>query len=156
MYKFLAKHGQMLAFGLGILVVLLFLVVAWSGLSEFNMMDEDAQAASNIFNAGLYGAILIALLCAVAWLGFGVFQSVSNLKGSTQGLIGLAIIVGIFLVSFFVLSKPDSGSLLETVNEFNVSEGNSKLVGAALWTTVLLIGIAAAAFVVSEVRNFFK
>ena len=53
MYKFLAKHGQMLAFGLGIFVVLLFLIFAWMGLSEFNNMEEEAQTGSNIFNVGL-------------------------------------------------------------------------------------------------------
>ena len=142
--------------GLGIFVVLLFLIFAMLGLSDFNMLDEDAQNASNIFNVGLYGAVVIAVACGIAWLAFGVYHSLSNLKGSTQGLIGVAIIIGIFLISYFVLSKPDTGGLLETVQEFNVSERNSKLVGGALWTTVLLIGIAAGAFVVSEIRNFFK
>ena len=43
MYKFLTKNGQLIAFGLGALITIIFLGVALSGMDEFNSLGFDEK-----------------------------------------------------------------------------------------------------------------
>ena len=57
MYNFLAKHGQLVAFGLGVLITAGFLMSVMGGIEDFTATAEDQRNQSNIFNFGLYAVI---------------------------------------------------------------------------------------------------
>ncbi len=155
MYKFLAKNGQLLAFGLGVLITAIFLASALGGIDKFTALAEDQRGTSNIFNFGLMAAIGLVIIGAIAALLFGLFQTISHPKGALKGIIG----IGLILVLFFVgqaLAGPDTQSILDTRAEFNVTDGQSALINGSIMGALLLAGLALAAFVFSEVRNFFK
>lgn len=156
MYKFLTKNGQLLAFGLGVLITILFLINVIPGLEEFNMLSKEEKPTTNIFNLGLAGAIALAVIAAVAAVLFGVINTITNFKGSIKGLIGVGILLVVFFVLYSMATPETSGPLVSTLEEFNVTEGQSKFISGAINTSLILAGVAAAAFVISEVRNFFK
>ena len=156
MYKFLTKNGQLLAFGLGVLVTIVFLLVIFAGLSDFNMLSKEEQFQSSIFNFGLSAAIALTVLAAVAAIAWGIFQMVTNPKGSLKGLVGVGALVVVFLIFYALASPETAGPVKKVLLDFNVSDNQSKLISGSLYTA-LVLGIGdAVAFVVSEVINLFK
>ncbi len=155
MYNFLIKHGQVVAFGLGLLIILVFFGGISAGMEEFSMLPEDQQKTSDIFNFGLYAAIVLTVLCAAIAILFGIYHVVDNPKGSLKGLLGVGALLAIFFVAR-AMAAPDTGSVAETAAEFNVTPAQSATISAALVTALVMAGIAALSVVLSEIRNFFK
>lgn len=158
MYKFLTKSGQTLAFGLGVLITILFLISVLGGMEGFNALGDDDKGSTSIFNIGLYGAIFLCVLCAAAIVLFGVYHAIANPKGAMKFLIGLGVLVVIFLI-FYSMATPVTeadGKIFTIIQKFNISEGVSKFISGALSTTLTLAVVAAAAFLLSELRNLFK
>jgi len=157
MYKFLAKNGQTLAFGLGILLTAIFLISAFGGLETFNMQGKEDQWTTNIFNSGFYSVIVLTILCFAAAVFFGLVQMVSNGKGALKGIIGVAALLGIFFVIYSSVDPTaDSMGVLKEVKQFEVTDGQSKFISGALITTIVLSLIALASFVIFEIINVFK
>ncbi len=148
MYNFLVKNGQLVAFGVGILITVLFLGSVIGGISDFEMMPEEEQVNSTIFNIGLSGAMVLTVVAAIAMLVFGLIQVFTNLKGSVKGLLG----AGVLLVLFFIGYSAAGGNC----NEEGMSEATCQMIGGGIITALALVTISALAFVVSEVSNFFK
>ncbi|MBR9922279.1 MAG: hypothetical protein GYB31_15685 [Bacteroidetes bacterium] len=155
MYQFLTKYGQLLAFGLGIIVTVIFLIGIFSGLEGFNMLPEADRSESNIFNFGLYAAVALTIICALAWVIYSVIHIADDPKGSLKGILGVVALVALFFI-LYTIAKPATGSVAATMDEFDVSEKTGKFITAAIGTTGILIAGACLAFVVSEVRNLFK
>ena len=155
MYKFLTKNGQVLAFGLGALITLLFLVFVLSGLDDFSMLDKDAKVQSNLFNFGMYAGIALVVVCALGMLVFGVLQIASNPKGSMKGIIGLVAILVLFFIAKS-MAAPASAGLSDAMSKYNVTDGTFSWISGAINTTLIIGALAVAALFISEIRNFFK
>lgn len=161
MYKFLTKNGQALAFGLGVLITVIFLISVVSNMGEFTAMAKEDQAQTSIFNVGLVGAIILAIIAALGMFAFGIFQIFGNMKGSMKGIIGVAILVVIFFVSYSMASEEPTAYVQGAIDKFEASgatfdPSTLKFIGGGIGTTVALVVIAAIAFVVSEITNLFK
>ena len=157
MYEFIAKKGQLIAFLLGVLLTVVFLVIAYSGIEDFNMLSTEEQKQSNLFNFGLKSAIILGELCILVWFGFALYQMITHhIQYSIKGLIMAAVLVLLFVVLYSTNSGLHEGSLAAEIEQAEVSVGQSKLISAALLTTLVLAGLAIASFVVFEVRNIFK
>lgn len=155
MYKTLTKYGQPMAFGLGIIVMILFLVPVFGGISDFNTLSIEAQKESTIFDLGLKLGIALVAIAAIAALVGGLYHSASNPKGSLKGIIGLVAILALFGVAYSTAGA-DPAWMGETLREFEVSESQSKIISGAIVAALGMISIAGLAFVGSELRNFFK
>jgi len=164
MYKFLNKNGQTLAFGLGLLVTIIFMVGAFptAGEFDFESMSDEEISKIGIFDFGLKAAIGLAILTAVALVLFGLYHIATDLKGSVKGLIGIAALGGLFFVAYSMADGVATGSIAGAVEKFaasgngEISEANLKFIGGGITTTVILVVVAAASFVVAEVVNFFR
>ncbi len=156
MYNFLVRNGQLLAFGVGTLFTVIFLGSVLGGLEGFNALADEERSTTGIFNFGLYASIGLAIFCVIALIGFGLYHIVTDFKSARQGLIG----AGILLVLFFIAkaaAPADSGEYIqELMREFKVSESASSNISGGIAFTLILMGLAAVAFVFSEIRNFFK
>ncbi|MDX1685620.1 MAG: hypothetical protein R3275_10310 [Saprospiraceae bacterium] len=158
MYRFLTRNGQLLAFGLGLLITVLFLISVLGGMEGFDMLAEEEKGATGIFNIGLYGAIVLCILCAAGMLLFGIYNAIIHPKGAVKFLIGLGILLVMFFI-FYTMADPvteEDGKLFTIVQKFEISDGAHSFITGALSTTVTLLFVAAAAFLLSEVRNLFK
>lgn len=156
MYKFLSRNGQMIGFGLGALISILFLVSWLSGTESMMAMPEDERYKTGIFDVGFYGTGLLFILAVVALVGFGLMQTFGNVKGSMRGLIGVAILVGIFLISYATASAESTGMVADAAKKMSVSDNTVKLIGAGLNTVIVLAIVTFVALIASEIRNFFK
>lgn len=141
MYNFLTKNGQLLSFGVGLLVTVIYFVGAFGG-------DSPER-----FNFGLMTAMVLAAFCAFAMIAFGLFQVASDPKGSLKGIITFGLLIGLFAVLY---STADPTLSPATVDEFGLSDSTSKLISGAMLTTLFLLGATGVAFALSEIRNFFR
>jgi hypothetical protein len=142
MYKFFLKNGQQVAFGLGLLLTIIFFVGAFSGDSP------------DRFNFGLVAGMLLSVICLIAMVVSELYHSITNPKESLQGMItfgGMLVLFGIL----YAVSKTDP-AMADTLNRFKISEGLSKMISAGISTSLLLLLGAAAVAAFFEVRNFFK
>lgn len=154
MYKFLTKNGQLLAFGFGTLITIIFFLMVNSGVEEFTELGKDpARYQTTIFDFGLMAAIGLSILAAIIWLLFGIFHTVTNPKGAIKFLVGIAVIGIIFAIAY---NMADGTVTEKWAEKFNITEGISKLVGGAITTTIGLCIAATVIFVLGELRNFFK
>lgn len=160
MYKFLTKNGQLLAFGLGLLLSVVFYLYVSMNIEPFNAIaDEKARPGSeegSIFWWGLTPAMALCVIAVILMLGFGLIQMFSNIKSSMNAIIGVAIIVIIFGITYSMADPAADGPIMDVVNQFEISEGVSKYISASISTTGILALLAVVAFVGSEIRNFFK
>jgi hypothetical protein len=157
MYNFLVKNGQRLAFGLGLVIAVVFFVIASSGLDEFNMLPEEEQATTSIFNFGLSATLFLVFAAFVLMLGFGLWHVATNFRGSVKGLIGLAVLAIIFFISYSTASGEATGAIARAAEKVkNLTSNQLKFVGASISTVGILIGLATLGLIASEVRNFFR
>lgn len=155
-YKFLTKNGTAIAFGFGVLVSVIGIGAILGGVGDFNMLAEEEQGTTNIFNAALYGAIVLAILCFAAMIIFGLIHVATNWRGAIEGIIGLAVIIGL-TVLFYSMAEPETGGKIgNMIAEGKLDSGTSKWISGVLSTTLILLGLTVAAFVFSEIRNAFK
>lgn len=155
MYKFLAKNGQTIAFGIGVLVTALFLISIFSGLETFSMQSDEEQFQTGIFDLGIIAAIGLAILCFIAAVVFGLMQMLGNIKGSLKGLLGIAALLAVFFIAFS-MAAPSTGELATVEETFKVTSGQSKFISAAIFSATAMALLAAASFVISEIVGFFK
>jgi hypothetical protein len=161
MYKFLTKNGQTLAFGLGVLITVIFLGGVLSGSSEFAMMSKEDQAQTGIFNFGLASSIFLIIVAVILLLGFGLWHIATDLKGSVKGLIGFGILLAVFFITYATASTEVTPYIQGAIDKFQengsiFTDNNLKFISGGISTAGVLVAVAALAFVFSEVRNFFK
>lgn len=161
MYKFLTKNGQTMAFGLGVLITVIFLISVVSNMGEFTAMAEEKQVETSIFDVGLYGAIALTIIAAVAMVVFGLFQVVTSFKSSMKGILGFVALLVVFFVSYSMTETDVTPYIQGAIDKFEqggavFTDENLKFISGGISTTLVLVVVAAAAFVISEITNLFK
>jgi hypothetical protein len=168
MYTFLNKYGQALAFGIGVLITVIFLASIFSAdettleMLQANDKTEETYATS-IFNFGIsISLILVALAFAVAII-FGIIQMASNPKGSLKGIAGLIGLVLILFIGYSMASgevtDPEIANAIEkfeTSQEASISPGNLKFISASIVTALVMLGLAMLTLIVFGIRGIFK
>lgn len=157
MYKFLAKNGQALAFGVGTLITVIFFVIAAGGLEEFSAQSLEEQRKTNIFDFGLIASLLLTVLSVVLLFFFGVYQVAMNFKESFKGLIALLVLIGGYVATIALAPSEVTGIMANTVEKVGgVSPFALQFIGGSITTSLIMCVIALVVFVLSEIRNFFK
>lgn len=157
MYKFLAKNGQALAFGVGTLITVIFFAIAAGGLEEFSALPLEEQRQTTIFDFGLVASLVLTVLSVLLLFLFGIFQVASNFKESLKGLLALLVMGGVYVATIVAAPSEVTGIMANTVEKVGgVSPFALKFIGGSITTSLIITAVAIAVFVLSEIRNFFK
>lgn len=97
----------------------------------------------------MYILTVVAVLCATA---FPLIYMIKNFQEAKKTLLGVAVLVGIFLLSFAIAS----GEVLPAWEKFNISTTESKLIGGGLISLYIMIAISIVMLVYSEVTDLIK
>jgi uncharacterized membrane protein len=101
-----------------------------------------------MINLGLWITYLLIIGAVVAAVIFPVMNIAKNPKAAKGTFIGLGILIGIFLISLIL-----SGG--QANEKYNITAGQSKLIGAGL-TMIYFLGLGAiAAAVYTEIKKAF-
>lgn len=170
MYAFLNKYGQALAFGIGVLVTVIFMLSIF-GTPETEMdmlMSETAGAEkydTTAFDFGITGAIVLTVIAFIVALVFGIAQLASNPKGSLKGILGLVALVAIAFIAYSSVNGDvanESAEIQNAINKFKTDQatdfdsGTLKFVSGSIVTSLIMIGLAVASLVVFGIRGIFK
>ncbi len=159
MYKFLTKNGQLIAFGVGAFITVIFIIMAFSGLDEFNSLSKEERPGSDIFNFGISASIFLIVVCFLLMVVFGIYQVATNFKSSMKGILGFAVIVVIFIVASNMIPasiEEITPYVSGPMEKYEVSLSSYGFISGGIVTAVVLGVGAVLAFVGSEVLNFFK
>ena len=166
MYNFLTKNGQLLALGLGVLVIAIFLGSVIAGFNANESMDmstdlmnldPDVRKGIDFFNPGLGATVgMVILADALALVVFGIINILKFPKDAMKFGIGLVVLAIIFFALYSTSTMEQAGKLGSLHERFGITEGISKLISGGLKTTVGLAIAAFAIMVISEIRNMFK
>lgn len=97
----------------------------------------------------MYGLIVIAALGAIA---FALINIVSKPGGLVRAAIGIGALVGLFFISYAL----SSGEVTAIERARGVTEGTSRLVGAALVMFYIAFVLAILALIYSEITKAFR
>ncbi len=155
LYTMLSRNGSTIAFGLGSLVVAIFLISVFTQIGEKSTIEE--LSATNIFDLGLKLTIFLAFLGAFIVFAFGIFHIVTDFKGALKGLIGMGILAAIFGVAYATATPEVAGDpIFDTMGKFNITPEISKFVSGAIIATMATLVIAAVSLVGSAIYNLIK
>lgn len=170
MYTFLNKYGQVLAFGLGVLITVIFLVSIFSA-PEPEMESWLSESAgpekydTNAFDFGLFSSLGLTALAFIVAVIFGITQLASNPKGSIKGLIGLAVLVIIAFVAYSSANgdlAQEAPEIQRSIEKFETDQattfdsGTLKLVSGSIITALIMIGLSIASLILFGIYSTFK
>lgn len=147
MYTFLSKNGQFLSFGVGILIVVIFLLQMFGG---------EATADNSGLGFGFMCSLGLILVGALAASGFAVFQNLTNVKGLIPAAIAFIATVFLMIKSFsFLFGDPTTEVVREEVFK-GLTEGELSFVSLAVNVGIGMALLTLAIFIISLILNFFK
>lgn len=143
--------------GLGIAVVCTVLAIVFA-MNNGGVKELSAVRANGLFDATYWILVCFVALALVAIVFFLVVRLAGQFKEEPGYLKKFLLLVGIVVVVVvvsYLLSKGNdvTPALME---KNNISEGTSKLIGAACWMVYILVIGAAVAILYSEVSKLFK
>ncbi len=129
----------------------------------FAMNNGDVKVLESVKAGGLFDATFWILLClivfsVVAIIFFavvGLLKSFSEDKNAWKKFVGVLAAIVVVCVAAFLISKGNdvNPALME---KHEVTEGTSKLIGAACYIVYILVIAAAIAILYSEVAKSLK
>ena len=170
MYAFLNKYGQALAFGVGVLVVLIFMVSIFTAPeAEITALTSesagDEKYATGVFDFGLYASGLLIFLAFLAAILFGLVQVASNPKGSLKGIIGALLLIVICFVCYSVANNDisqESAAIQNSIAKFEGDQGvdftggTLKFISGSIIAAVVLIILSVVSLIASGIWGIFK
>lgn len=171
MYAFFNKYGQVMAFGIGVLITLIFLFsILGTPEAEMSMLDPDSGAGpekyeTTAFDFGLAVSLVLTVLAFIAAILFGVIQLASNPKGSLKGILGFVALLVIVGVSYAIANddiSQEAAPIVASIDKFNLDQGEDfdggtlKFVSGSIIASVTLIAISIISLVVFGIRGIFK
>lgn len=166
MYSFLNKYGQALAFGLGVLITVIFLgsALGSDAIETIGPSSEEADKYnSSLFNFGIAAAIALTVITVAAMLIFGIFQVISSPKSSIKGIIGLGLVAALMAIGYTMApGEPDHPQIVTAIDKFQSAQGvelsstNLKFIGGSIITALVMLAVSFIVLIVFGVRNIFK
>ena len=106
-----------------------------------------------VSNYGLYAAYALIAIALIAAIVLPLVQSFSNPRALLGALVGIVVIAVIFFIGYSV-----SGDEVTTnyIRNNVTSATTSKMIGGAVITMYILVGITIVSIIVSEISNIFN
>ena len=157
MYKLFSKYGLLLAFSIGLIFTLIFLLPVLSGLPEgFSEMAVEEQSNTNVFDVGLKATIGLLIAAVIILILGSLLTLAKNPKGALKGIIGIAILLVLIFVLYSTTDDETNRRVLAAMDEFGVSQNLLKWISASIRGAFVLSGAALVLMLLGEVRNLFK
>ena len=143
--------------GLGIAVVCTILAIVFA-MNNGDVKELSAVRANGLFDATYWILVCFIALALAAIVVFLVVRLAAKFKEDPgyikKFLLLLGVVIVVLAVSYLLSKGNDVTPAL--MEKFNVSEGTSKLIGAACILVYILVIGAAVAILYTEVSKFLK
>ena len=143
--------------GLGIAVVCTILTIVFA-MNNGGVKELSAVKANGLFDATYWILVCFVVVSIAAIVYFLVVKLAKRFKEESgylkRFLILVGIVVVVLLVSFLLSKGNDVTPAL--MDKFNVTEGTSKLIGAACILVYILVIGSAASILYTEIAKLLK
>lgn len=160
MYKFLIKNGQLLSVLVSVVVIAIFFIFVIVGLnnSGFDMSTDLNMHKKDVtfFDAGLYLTVALFVVAVLAWILFAVYHLVTNPKGSIKFMLGGLVMVGVFVLFFFMTNSEVTGKLAELMSKLSITDTVHRMISGGISTSIVLAAVAVIVMLGTELVNIFK
>lgn len=106
-----------------------------------------------VANFGLWLAYILVIAGVILAVVFPIISSISEPKKMVKTLIGLGVILVVFGLGYVISGSELTAKYIESGVE---TEGLSKMIGGLLTMVYILLGIAAAGIVYTELNKAIK
>lgn len=158
LYQFLKKYGVAISFGTGTVLVILTYAIIMGGFPAGNPTNKELYS-TGVFDFGLFSTYFLTFVCILASLIFPIIYMAKNFKESIKAIIGLALIVVLFLVSYLIGNStipPDVIKGIETGKLPAMTEGQMKLVDGSIILSYIMLFLSIGAIIFANIRSFGK
>ncbi len=135
-------------------VILAIAVIACICIGFFaGVIDAaDPMKGASLYSIAILITYIFLFVSIAAMIIFPIWFMIKNPKTAKGTLIGVGILAVVILISYFI-SSADQG---EFYTKFDIGQGTSKMIGAGLIATyVMLFGVFAVA-IYSSISDRFK
>ncbi|PID94594.1 MAG: hypothetical protein CSA95_02455 [Bacteroidetes bacterium] len=129
-------------------------LIAMVWINGDKALAGDVALQDKILSPFIWMTLIEVVLCAVLAILFPLAFVGQNGRGLVKGLIFVAILAVIGLISYFVLAENTFDA--ETLQRLKVSADTSRMVGAAIYFSYFLGGAAVLAILYSSVSSMLK
>ena len=150
MYNFFSKNGLMAALIVGIVISAITMIMLLSS-DETELVETIRYSSAS--NFGLFGVYFLGIGSALLALMLPLLSMLNEPKKLIAPLAGVGALVVIYFISY---AFADSYAPPKLVEDFQLTEGESKMVGGAIITMYILVIGAVVSAVYSEISNAFK
>ncbi len=138
---------------------LFVLAFAFINISLIGNTDLFAQEAAPVADEGtgwidiaLYISYIMVIVAALGAIILPLIHAASDPKSLMKSGIGVVAILAVFLIAYVI----SGNEVRPSYAPFNVDAGESKLIGGGLICSYLLIFIALASIIYTEISNLVK
>lgn len=166
MYNFLSKRGTVIGFGLGLLIVAIFvLTMATSSHADeaTRLMSSDQPVTTadvepiTMFDTGLYGSYFLIIAAFILAIVLSVINAAKgDPKNILKGVIGIVLLAVVLGIGYFLAPTDQGYTLTRTMEEFDVTSTQSIFISTAINGALGLLAIGGFVLFASELRNMFK
>ncbi len=150
------KAGKIVTIVLWVLIIISAILVV-SLMANIGDNDYDPTLGSWINTNLVWSYILLAVGAGIAIIS-GLLHMVSDMKAAKGGLIALAFLGAVALISYLMSSDaiPQFAGVQKFISDGTLTPSIAKLVDTGLHATYILLGLAVLAIAYSSVSRLFK
>ena len=152
----MGKIGKIVTIVLWVLLIISSILIV-SMMVNISDNDLDPTMGSWINSNLVWAYILVAFGAGIAIIA-GLFHTVSDKKAAKGGIISLAFLGAVALVSYLIASPeiPQFIGVDKFINDGTLDSGVAKMVDTGLYATYILLGIAILSVAMSSVTRLFR
>ncbi len=148
------KFIQFLMYGLLSVSVIMIIAFYFGGTDSITFASGKEYAYPSFTDNMIYWTYALFGVALITSLAFPIINMATNLKSAKNTLIGV-VALGVVVGLAYVLAS-DALPTFHNAEKFNITESISKNVGAMLFTSYLLGGIAILGILLSSFSKSFK
>lgn len=166
LFTLLTSKGQLFSLILSIVCIAIVFFTIFGGLKGAGyetstdlvpiLLDEDSTEEFNFFGPAVSIPVVLGTIGFILIGLFLIKDIVSDPKGSMKLIIGLVVLAIVFFLLYSTANLETTGKISELVQEFKVSDNQSKLITGGIKMTVGLAIATAISMIAMEIWNLFK
>ena len=124
-----------------------------------NISDNKADPAMNSWlSTNLVWSYILLTLSLVLLVGFAVYQMATNFEAAKKGMVSLAFMGSVFLISYIIASDelPNFLGAQKFIDSEVITPSVMKWIDTGLIGTYIILGISIGSIVYASVSRLFK
>ncbi len=151
------KAGKIVTIVLWVLLIVSAVLIV-SMMVNIDEANETDPTMLGWVNTNVIWAYILVVFAAAVAIFAGLFHMVTDKKAAKQGVISIAFLGAVVLISYLVASPeiPQFLGVDKFINDGTINEKIVKMVDTGLYATYILLALAVISIIFTSVTRLFK